>query len=272
MQHLIRGFLFLAAAMAFPFSARAMEPERIPCELEQPCFLGDRGYHVLAPDDWDGETALPVLLHFHGWMRDGALVVRHQRIASATRKRGVLLVAPNGVGKTWNFWQAASKDVPFAAAVLEDVAQTYPIDRDRIYISGYSYGGAMAWRFACQNGDSVTALLAVAGSIRQDTRCLQAPDEVRHVHGLTDTVMDFPMGPGGDTTYPVALWRDYYECAERAVYGPWQARSFLTFDRSLWDCAKGHVTLDIHPGGHFIPHGWIARQLDELLGLPPSYP
>ena len=32
------------------------------------------------------------------------------------------------------------------------------------------------------------------------------------------------------------------------------------------------VTLDIHPGGHFIPHGWIARQLDELMGLPPSYP
>ena len=42
---------------------------------------------------------------------------------------------------------------------------------------------------------------------------------------------------------------------------------------SEWnDCSAGRVSLDIHPGGHFIPHGWIARQLDELLDLPFSYP
>ncbi|MGR3460460.1 MAG: hypothetical protein ACU0AX_10460 [Roseovarius sp.] len=34
----------------------------------------------------------------------------------------------------------------------------------------------------------------------------------------------------------------------------------------------GHIVRDVHPGSHFIPRGWIARQLDELLGLPPSYP
>ena len=56
---------------------------------------------------------------------------------------------------------------PLPDRVLEDVAKRYPIDPERIYVSGYSFGGAMAWRYVCQSGNDVAALLAVAGSIRQ---------------------------------------------------------------------------------------------------------
>ncbi len=245
-----------------------------PCHDQIACPLGDRSYHVLEPDGWDGVSPLPVMLHFHGWARQGDLVVRHTRIAGHTRLRGVLLLAPNGRNKTWNFWNPDSADLRFAAAVIEDVATRYPIDRDRIYISGYSFGSAMAWRYACQNGDGVAALLAVAGTLRQDEACPQAPVEVRHVHGLADTVMDFPMGPDGDVTYPVALWRDIYGCGAGTPGGSWQVVPFLELERTEWTgCANGGpVTLDLHPGGHFIPHGWIGRQLDQLLGLPETYP
>lgn len=266
-----RIILFVAALLCAEM-ASAMNPSTAPCDAETACPLGDRSYHVLLPDDWDGTSPLPVMLHFHGWMRQGSLVVKHQRIAGATRRRGVLLIAPNGRNKTWNFWTSGTEDVGFAAQVLEDVAKTYPIDRSRIYVSGYSYGSAMAWRYVCENGDGVAALLAIAGTLRQDEDCPQAPVEVRHVHGVADTVMDFPMGPSGDETYPVALWRDLYGCWEGRDDGPWQQRSFLTLQRTTWECDGGRVTLDTHPGGHFIPHGWIARQLDELLGLENSYP
>jgi polyhydroxybutyrate depolymerase len=255
----------IVLCLLLPFSADA-------CEEGSPCQIGGRSYHVKVPDDWDGVTPLPVLLHFHGWMREGGLVVRHDRIASATRRRGVLLLAPNGRGKTWDFRDSATPDVPFAAAVLEDAATRYPVDRSRIYVSGYSYGSAMAWRYACQNGADVAALLAIAGTLRQTETCDTAPAEVRHVHGLSDTVMRFPMGPGGDATYPVSLWRGIYRCGAGGVAGPWNARDFLTFARTTWECDGGRVVLDTHPGGHFIPHGWIARQLDELMGLPNSYP
>ena len=239
-----------------------------PCHAEIPCRIGDRAYHVKEPDDWDGVTPLPVLLHFHGWQRTGALPVKHARISGATRRRGVLLLAPNGRNRTWDFWDDSSDDVAFAAAVIEDAAKRYPIDRTRIYVSGYSYGAAMAWRYVCENGDGVAALLAVSGSIGQSENCPQGPQQVRQVYGLADNVMPFPMGPGGDTTYPVALWRRQFGCGQGESAGTWQAVSFLAFQRTVWaDCTDGGpVTLDVHPGGHFIPHGWIARQLDELLG------
>lgn len=243
------------------------------CHGTEPCQLGDRSYHVREPDGWDGVTPLPVLLHFHGWQRQGTLIVNHDRIAGATRRRGVLLVAPNGLGRSWDWWNRDTVNLSFADRVLQDVASRYPIDPGRIYVSGYSWGSSMAWRYVCARGDKVAALLAISGTLDQGEDCAQAPDEVRHVHGLSDTVMDFPMGPGGDRTYPVALWRRAYDCGSGTPMGDWQQRPFLTLTRTQWtDCARGKVTLDIHPGGHFIPHGWIARQLDELLGLPFSYP
>lgn len=242
------------------------------CHGANACVLGERSYHVKEPDDWDGNSPLPVLLHFHGWGRQGDLIVKHQRISGHTRRRGVLLIAPNGQGRTWDFWNADSRDVPFAAAVIEEVAKSYPIDRNRIYVSGYSYGAAMAWRYACQNGDGVAALLAISGTLAQTETCPQAPGEVRQVYGFDDTVMPFPYGPQRQDTYPVALWREAFGCGAGRQAGPWQAVSWLTLERWVWDCPQGKVTLDLHPGGHFIPHGWIGWQLDQLMGRVPRYP
>ncbi|MEM8556026.1 MAG: polyhydroxybutyrate depolymerase [Pseudomonadota bacterium] len=240
----------------------------LACTDDVPCPLGDRSYHIKEPEGWDGVSPLPVLMHFHGWKRQGTLIVKHSRIAGATVPRGVLLVAPNGDNATWNFWSADTPDVPFAEAVLADVAARYPIDPEQIYISGYSFGSAMAWRFTCERGNGVQALLAIAGTLRQDTQCPEAPKEVRHVHGLSDTVMDFPMGPGGDTSYPVQLWRNQFDCGEGVAAGQWRVSERDLFTRTTWDCPKGRVTLDLHDRGHFIPVGWIAQQLDELMPEP----
>ncbi len=262
--------LMMLTAPAF-----SMGPWERDCHLDVPCALGDRSYHVREPDGWDGESPMPVLIHFHGWQRTGALPVQHQRISGATRRRGVLLIAPNGNRKTWDFWHSETDDVEFAREVIDDVANRYPIDRDQIFLSGYSYGSIMAWRVACDRGDDIRALLGISGTLDQDEDCAQAPREVRHVHGLKDNVLSFPFGPGGDTTYPVMLWRQRLGCSDDVEpVGDWSVVPFLTHSRVEWrQCENGTtVALDTHPGGHFIPHGWIGRQLDELLGRAPTYP
>ncbi len=268
-------YVFALLALIWAAPTLAMGPWK-DCGLDVPCPIGDRSYHVKEPDNWDGKSPLPVLIHFHGWQRTGALPVQHQRISGATRRRGVLLIAPNGNRKTWNFWSAETEDVAFAQEVIEDVIARYPVDPDNIYLSGYSYGSIMAWRVACDRGTrlNIRALLGISGTLNQSEDCAEMPKEARHVHGLADNVLDFPFGPGEDTTYPVYLWRDMMGCGAAEAKGPWQQVDFLTLQRTEWNnCSEGHrVSLDIHPGGHFIPHGWIARQLDELLGRTPRYP
>ena len=253
-------------------TAGAAEPSDT-CHEQVPCMLGDRSYHVKEPDGWDGVSPMPVLLHFHGWARQGTLIMQHQRISGATKRRGVLLVAPNGLGKSWDFWRSNTKDVPFARAVLDEIKARYPVIADQVYVSGYSWGSNMAWRFVCEDGDDIAALLAIAGTLPQDETCTAKPREVRQVYGLGDPVLEFPFGPNGETDNAVRLWRDAFGCGEGTPAGDWQQVDFLTLTRTEWrGCDTGRVTLDTHPGGHFIPHGWIARQLDELLGLEPSYP
>ncbi len=265
-------FAFLTFLIAT--SAHAMGPWKASdCHLDQPCDLDGRSYHVMEPEGWDGESPLPVLVHYHGWGRNGVHAQRSDRIGASTKRRGVLLVTPNSVGRAWEYWQTDSGEVDFTNAVLEDVAQRYPVDVDKIYVSGYSLGSVMAWRYACESGNHVAALLAIAGALHEDSRCAEAPAEVRHVHGLTDTVMGYSTGPAGDDpTYAVGLWRARLGCEAGQDGGDWQVREFLTFHRNAWDCDAGRVVLDLHPGGHFVPHGWIGRQLDELLGRTPSYP
>ncbi|EFL89678.1 PHB depolymerase family esterase [Ahrensia sp. R2A130] len=263
-----RFAFFLAAAFSLiipsPASAETECGGDVMCEFE------DRGYYVRAPDGWDGKTTLPVLLHFHGWGRQGKLIVNHSRIAGATRDRGVLLVAPNGRGRSWNFWRAETEDVGFANRVLADVAKRFPID-NRLYVSGYSYGSAMAWRYTCESGEKVTALLAISGTLRGPEDCT-APVQIRHVHGTTDTVMDYPFGPDRAVEGAVALWLDRNGCGPKAdEIEPWQAVKILSFDRHIWNtCSSGKpVVLDVHPGGHFIPRYWIAAQLDQLMKNAP---
>ncbi len=277
-RSMTRLLVILFVLCATAATAQQTNPHSIlpgnPCHGQKPCALDGRTYHVKEPDGWDGVTPLPVMLHFHGWARTGAVPVYHGRISGATRRRGVLLLAPTGVNKTWDFWSGGMRDVAFGQAVLEDAAKRYPIDRSRIFVSGYSFGSAMAWRYVCHNGDGVAALIAVAGTLDQGEDCAQGPTEVRHVHGLRDNVMDFPMGPGGDVLYPVALWRQQFGCAGHETPGDWSVTGNDLFTRHVWrQCAQGRrVTLDLHARGHFIPRGWIGRQLDELLQLPPRYP
>ena len=261
--------IFLALILLFA-TRPALATEPAPCHGKTVCPIGERGYHVRVPDDWDGETPLPALMHFHGWKRQGTTVIKHSRIAPTANRHGMLLIAPNGLGRSWDFWQADTDDVPFALAVLEDAIDRWPIDPARIYVSGYSWGSSMAWRFACAHGDRIAALLAIAGTLPdQHEVCPSGPVQVRHVHGLSDRVMDYPFGPGGDQTYPVRLWLDKNGCQDPPEEPKqWRVTRHDKFERLSWTrCTSGEpVHLDIHKRGHFIPRGWIDRQLDELLG------
>ncbi|MDB2407248.1 polyhydroxybutyrate depolymerase [Jannaschia sp.] len=237
----------------------------IACTGAEECPLGDRAYHVREPDGWDGVTPLPVMLHFHGWGRQGQTIMNHPRIAGATAPRGVLLVAPDGLGRSWSFRRPNSRDTSFGRDVLADVAARYPTD-GQLIVSGYSWGALMAARFACESGLEIDALLLVSGAFPPDMACAGRPARVAHVHGTTDTVLDFPYGPRGEITYAVGLWRRMLGCdgaAERRY--DWQAVSWLTIDRHEWDCARGMVSMDVHPASHLIPRGWFAQILDETL-------
>jgi len=230
-----------------------------------PCPLGARSYRALPPPGWDGTAALPVLLHFHGWARQGATVLKDGRITGAAAANGMLLLAPDGLGKSWRFWDPSSADIGFAEAVLDDAARRWPVDRSRVVVSGFSYGAAMAWRLACARGRAFAAYLAVAGATSRQEAAGCAPGPVRLVqaHGLGDTVFGLPVAPGEDPASALALWRRI-DGAPEAPAREWREAGLDCRD---WQgpAPRAEVTLCTHPRGHETPAGWYDVWLPRLL-------
>ncbi len=249
-------------ALCLPMLAQAA-----PCGGDIACAVADREYHAAVPPAWDGVSPLPVLLHFHGWGRQSRGVLDNQRVARAAADAGALLIAPQGLGRSWSFWQADSRDSDFALAVLDDAASRWPLDRTRIAISGFSYGGAMAWRLACDKG-AIGTFLPIAGTLWRDEDCKE-PVRITHVHGLRDTVMDFPFGPDGSPDGAVSLWRETNTCAPE----PDARETVGMFECRRWTSCDGPpVALCTHSSGHMIPEGWLDYALPRALARPAPPP
>lgn len=49
------------------------------------------------------------------------------------------------------------------AAIVDEVAENYPVDRDRVYLLGFSMGGGGAYRMAFSHGEKYAAMIGIAG-------------------------------------------------------------------------------------------------------------
>ena len=211
------------------------------------CQVGELSYNVRVPEGWDGATPLPVLLHFHGWGRQGKNVTGNGRITKTGCENSMLLLAPNGLGKSWQFWGEQSEDADFAYKVVADAAKCWPIDRARVYVSGFSYGGSMVWRLACLRGDSYAGYMAISGGLRRQSamHCM-GPVQLAHVHGLDDGVYSLPVGPFEPAESSMKVWRRTNGAAE----APNRRYSWSRYDCRNWD-GTHPLTLCTHPRGHY---------------------
>ncbi|MEO0362838.1 MAG: polyhydroxybutyrate depolymerase [Pseudomonadota bacterium] len=250
------------AALALLTAATSAAGDAPGCGGAAPCPVGEREYHAAPPPGWDGSSPLPALIHFHGWGRRSAGVLANRRVADAAAEAGALLIAPQGLGRSWSFWRPGSADSRFALAVLEDAATRWPVDRSRVVVSGFSYGGAMAWRLACDEGAVAARFLPIAGSLWRGDEDCTAPVAVSHVHGLKDTVLDYPFGPNGEEEAAVALWLRRNDCRAE----PDEREEVGRFDCRRWtSCAGPPVELCTHGGGHQIPKDWLSYALPRAL-------
>jgi polyhydroxybutyrate depolymerase len=86
-------------------------------------------------------------------------------------------------------------DVGFLNQVLDHVEADYPVDRNRVFFTGVSNGAMMAYRFACENADRVTAVGSVAGSMVLADCHPSRPLSVIELHGTADPEVPYAGGP-----------------------------------------------------------------------------
>ena len=120
----------------------------------------------------------PLVIVLHGSGANGE-TVRHMSAFDSLADAAHFVVAyPNGTGGPFNLrsdWNAGAccgpaadrkiDDVAFAKALIDSLSASLPIDRNRVYVAGFSDGGRMAYHIACTLGAQVAAVAVVAGSV-----------------------------------------------------------------------------------------------------------
>lgn len=183
-----------------------------------------RHYRMYVPESHDRQSPLPVVFDFHGSGSDPAEEMLVSGMTRAAEDHGFALLMPVAVvdfpsgGHTWNVPpdDRLPDDVRFALDVLDDAAERIPVDRDRVYLTGFSGGARLASEIACAASDRVAAIGAVGG-LRSPPACAKRPVPVVAFHGTGDPIN--PFAGGGSP---------YWDYGVNAAVTGWAARNGCT--------------------------------------------
>lgn len=164
----------------------------------------ERRYILRVPPGYDGAQPAPLVFVFHGFATSGQFTSDFTGIGAAADARGWIAVFPDGTGTPprWNVYGPAAgvDDTQFVRDLLADLEASFCIDAERVYAAGYSNGGGMALRFACDLPDRVAAIAPIAATY---IPC-QADVPMIAVHGSKDPIVPYEGGasPVGRITFP----------------------------------------------------------------------
>lgn len=139
----------------------------------------------------------PLVISMHGLGGSGSQQRSMSGFDKVADNGKFIVVYPNGTYKlnNSNGWDISSNaDVDFISALIDTMAVKYKIDRTRVYATGFSMGGMMSYKLACEIADKITAIGPASGYPLGNmvTKCTPArPVPICHTHGTTDDIVDY---------------------------------------------------------------------------------
>ena len=175
--------------------------------------------------------AAPLVVMLHGGFGTGAQAERSYHWDARADAAHFVVAYPDGLHRAWNAGggccgipgRTGTDDVGFITAMVAAISREVSIDPGRIYATGISNGGMLAYRLACD-----TTIFAAIGpdSATQLGGCRSpAPVSVIHIHGTADHNIPYWGGTGQGVAHidgpaiPAlnATWRAADHCAAPSV-------------------------------------------------------
>jgi polyhydroxybutyrate depolymerase len=152
-----------------PSSVDAAEDARAPERASLTLGGSTREYVLVVPSAIDRASPLPLVLAFHG--DGGDAWGFHTAFPFERASRGDAIVAyldgvvvDAHVGRTWALGAAdPNPDIAFVEALVDSLSARLPVDRARIFATGYSSGAFFSNLLACRRSDLVRAIASNAG-------------------------------------------------------------------------------------------------------------
>jgi len=131
-----------------------------------------RKYIVHLPPDYTPDSMLPVVMVLHGGSGNYQSVQGFTQMNPVSNQNDFLAVYPQGIGvappgyswadgRNTSADQAGIDDVGFISKLVDSLTVDYNIDTARVYVCGFSNGGFMTQRLACE----IPHLFAAVGGL-----------------------------------------------------------------------------------------------------------
>jgi polyhydroxybutyrate depolymerase len=160
----------------------------------------DRSYRLVG--SLAGDTPPPLVVALHGGLQSVDALIRMSDLDVEAQRSGFAVVYPVGVERTWNAGRCCGAarhlgvdDVGFVIAVIDRLIAAGQADAARIYATGISNGGMLAYRLATEHAQRFAAIAPVAANMLNEGRPSH-PVSVLHIHGTRDRMVPFGGGVG----------------------------------------------------------------------------
>jgi polyhydroxybutyrate depolymerase len=236
----------------------------------------ERSYRLYAPVGLPASAPLVVMLH--GGLGNAAQAERTYGWDQLADSAKFIVAYPDGLNRAWNTdggccgrpAREGVDDVAFITAAVGDVGRNVGIDPARVYATGISNGGIMAYTLACNTG--AFAAIGPDSATQLDPCRWPHPTSVMHIHGTADRMIRYDGEPGAGFAHidgpPVAdlnaFWRNVDQCGAPA------ATTSGPVTTATAECAEGRsvVLVTVDGGGHEWP-GFATQALWQFFAAHP---
>lgn len=250
-----------------------------------------RSYRVHIPAGYDGENPLPLVVVIHGAFDNAKGMERFSGFSQLADREGFIVLYPNGIGilgflQHWNAGHCCGKaaedkidDIGYLEAAIDDISTRLAVDRQRIYMVGFSNGGMLVHWFAAEKGDMLAAAAPLAASIggrpTKEAPEWRIPDPVKPLpilimHGRIDDDIPYDGGHsahrGGERAYwsvtdSVRFWVEHNGCTESTA-----AKSDTRSAASIqtWETCRDQAIVSLYTienWGHVWPGPYFTTDL-----------
>jgi polyhydroxybutyrate depolymerase len=160
----------------------------------------------------------PLVIVLHGSSGSGEDIRGTTNMDSVSEANRLVVVYPNAVAGAGGLfptdWNAGTccgaagrediDDVGFIKSMIAELSTNLPIDKRRVFVAGFSDGGRMAYRLACELSSQIAAIGVVSGSLRDEGCAPSNPVAVIGIHGTDDPIVPYNEDPDTPPSAPMA--------------------------------------------------------------------
>lgn len=235
--------------------------ERIDGTLRQGLLI--RRYVLIRPVD--AAPGAPVVLMLHAYGSTNALQANMARAGRLAADFGVWVYLPMaGSNRRWTDTpeRAGPDDVAFLSALLSRELAEHALDAQRVYGFGFSNGGFMLQRLACERPGLLAGLALVGANLRDPIKasCQTGPLPILFFNGSADPVV-YPEGRAayrfGSLEDLLTFWSTRNQCSggfdEAALPDQSPDDGTTVILRQYAGCANALRYYWVQGGGHTWP-------------------